>query len=74
MTPVWLHGWPLDERMWEREVARFAGVAARLYGRGDSIDGWSEQLLAELDGDDLALVGSWHEWSRHDDLPIEGGA
>ena len=58
MTPVWLHGWPLDERMWERQVERFGGVAVRLYGRGSSIDGWAEQLLAELEGDDLALVGS----------------
>jgi len=58
MTPVWLHGWPLDERMWERQVARFGGVAMRLYGRGSSIDAWAEQLLPELDGDDLALVGS----------------
>ena len=58
MRPVWLHGWPLDERMWEREVRRFGGVAVRLYGRGESIDGWAEQLLGELDGDELALVGS----------------
>lgn len=45
MRPVWLHGRPLDERMWEREVARFGGVAVRLYGRGESIDGWAAQLL-----------------------------
>ena len=58
MTPVWLHGWPLDERMWERQVAAFGGVAVRLYGRGSSIDGWAAQLLDELAGDELALVGS----------------
>jgi pimeloyl-ACP methyl ester carboxylesterase len=58
VTPVWLHGWPLDETMWQREVERFGGVAVRLYGRGASIDAWAEQLLAELDGDDLALIGS----------------
>ncbi len=58
MTPVWLHGWPLDERMWERQVARFGGVAVRLYGRGPSIDAWAMQLLDELHGNDLALVGA----------------
>lgn len=57
MTPVWLHGWPLDERQWERQVARFGGVAVRLYGRGSSIAGWADGLLAEVEGDELALVG-----------------
>lgn len=57
MNLVWLHGWPLDERQWERQLARFGGVAPSLYGRGASVDGWAEQLLAELDGDELALVG-----------------
>lgn len=57
MNPVWLHGWPLDERQWARQVARFGGVAVRLYGRGESVDGWAEQLLREIDGDELALVG-----------------
>ena len=41
MTPVWLHGWPLDERMWERQVERFGGAAVNLYGRGNSIDAWA---------------------------------
>jgi pimeloyl-ACP methyl ester carboxylesterase len=58
VTPVWLHGWPLDERMWDRQLAVFGGVAVRLYGRGNSIDGWAAQLLDELPGDHLALVGS----------------
>jgi 3-oxoadipate enol-lactonase len=57
VTPVWIHGWPLDERQWERQVARFGGTAVRLYGRGSSVAGWAEQLLAELQGDDFALVG-----------------
>lgn len=57
MIPVWLHGWPLDERQWERQVARFGGTAVRLYGRGSSIDGWAQRLLGEIEGDDLALVG-----------------
>ena len=44
--------------MWDRQVERFGGVAVRLYGRGNSIDGWAAQLLDELTGDDLALVGA----------------
>lgn len=57
MTIVWLHGWPLDERMWERQLARFGGKALRLYGRGSSIDDWAEQILREMDGE-LVLVGA----------------
>jgi 3-oxoadipate enol-lactonase len=52
VTVVWLHAFPLDERMWERE-----GFAPRLYGRGASIDGWAQQIAAEVDGP-LALVGA----------------
>jgi len=58
VTPVWLHGWPLDETMWQHELARFGGLAVRLYGRGSSIETWASQLLDELEGDDLALIGS----------------
>jgi pimeloyl-ACP methyl ester carboxylesterase len=58
VTPVWLHGWPLDQHQWDAEVARFGGVAPRLYGRGASIDGWAGQILGEVQGDDLVLVGS----------------
>jgi pimeloyl-ACP methyl ester carboxylesterase len=57
VTIVWLHGWPLDERMWERQLARFGGKALRLYGRGSSIDDWAEQILREMDGE-LVLVGA----------------
>jgi pimeloyl-ACP methyl ester carboxylesterase len=58
VKPVWLHGWPLDERMWERQVGRFGGVTVRLYGRGASIADWAEQILGGIEGDDLALIGS----------------
>lgn len=57
MTIVWLHGWPLDERMWERQLARFGGNALRLYARGSSIDGWAEQILRGVDGE-LIVVGA----------------
>jgi 3-oxoadipate enol-lactonase len=57
---VLLHGWPLDERMWQPQISalREAGhepVAPRLYGRGSSIDGWAAQLLGELDGSFVAV-------------------
>jgi pimeloyl-ACP methyl ester carboxylesterase len=57
VTIVWLHGWPLDERMWDRQVSRFGGKALRLYGRGSSIEGWAEQILREVEGE-LVLVGA----------------
>jgi len=59
---VLLHAWPLDERMWERQVALLAQEgydvhAPRLYGRGPSIDGWAAQLLRE-DDDPFVAVGA----------------
>jgi 3-oxoadipate enol-lactonase len=58
---VLLHAFPLDERMWrpQREaLAEHEVVAPNLYELGgSSMDGWAEQLLADLD-DDLALVGA----------------
>jgi pimeloyl-ACP methyl ester carboxylesterase len=58
-----LHGWPLDERMWEPQLgelrdAGFEPVAPRLYGRGPSIDGWAAQLLSEVDGPVVAVGAS----------------
>lgn len=62
MKVLLLHAWPLDERMWERQVAVLAGagfepVAPRLYGRGPSIDGWAAQLLDEVEGP-FVVVGA----------------
>jgi pimeloyl-ACP methyl ester carboxylesterase len=57
VTIVWLHAWPLDERMWERQLSRFGGTAPRLYGKGSSIDGWAEQILREVEGR-LLVVGA----------------
>jgi pimeloyl-ACP methyl ester carboxylesterase len=50
---VFLHAFPLDERMWGSRD----GVAPSLYGRGSRIDEWAAQLLDEVDGE-LALVGA----------------
>jgi len=57
-----LHAWPLDERMWERQLALLAeegyeAVAPRLYGRGATIDGWAAQLLRD-DDDPFVAVGA----------------
>jgi pimeloyl-ACP methyl ester carboxylesterase len=53
VTTVWLHAFPLDERMWEPRE----GIAPRLYGRGANMDEWARQLAAEVDGP-VALVGA----------------
>ena len=63
MKVLLLHAWPLDERMWEPQVAalRAAGyepLAPRLYGRGPSIDGWAAELLGEVDGQFVAVGAS----------------
>jgi pimeloyl-ACP methyl ester carboxylesterase len=63
MRVVLLHAWPLDERMWERQAAALSeagheAVTPRLYGRGASIDGWAGQLLAEIDGQFVAVGAS----------------
>jgi pimeloyl-ACP methyl ester carboxylesterase len=63
MRVVLLHAWPLDERMWERQMAALTdagheAVTPRLYGRGPSVDGWAAQLLAELDGQFVGVGAS----------------
>lgn len=62
MKVVLLHAWPLDERMWEPQLAglRQAGfdpVTPRLYGRGASIEAWAAELLAEVGGP-FVVVGA----------------
>ncbi|MGH3076545.1 MAG: alpha/beta fold hydrolase [Gaiellaceae bacterium] len=62
MKVLLLHGWPRDERMWERQLALllaegFEAEAPRLYGRGPSIDGWAAQLLRDSD-DPFVAVGA----------------
>ena len=61
MKVVLLHAFPLDERMWEpqREALADHDVAApNLYDLGgNSIDGWAQRVLEQLDGE-LAVVGA----------------
>lgn len=62
MNVILLHGWPRSEEMWEPQITalRDAGIqplVPRLYGRGDSIDGWAAQLLRDYD-DQMVAVGA----------------
>lgn len=50
MTVVFLHAFPLDERMWEAE-------APRLYGLGRTMDEWADAVLESYSGR-LILVGA----------------
>jgi pimeloyl-ACP methyl ester carboxylesterase len=56
VTTVYLHAFPLDERMWQD----FEGEAPRLYGRGGSIDGWARELASAtlVHGAGAAVVGA----------------
>ena len=58
MKVVLLHGFPLDERMWEgqREVlAGFDVHAPRLYGLGRTVDDWARAVLAQVEGEAVAV-------------------
>lgn len=62
MTIMLLHGWPVSERVWVRQVtalreAGFTVSTPHLYGRGPSIDDWAAQLLRDIDGE-LVPVGA----------------
>jgi pimeloyl-ACP methyl ester carboxylesterase len=54
MTVLLLHAFPLDERMWEPQPD---GVAVRLYGRGNSMEGWASGILGEVTGE-FVVVGA----------------
>jgi len=59
---VLLHAFPLDERMWAPQLAALEGhevVAPNLYDLGgNSMDGWAERILGDLDGDFVAVGAS----------------
>jgi pimeloyl-ACP methyl ester carboxylesterase len=52
VTVVYLHAFPLDERMWRAEAA-----APRLYGLGRTMDDWADAVLGAYPGR-LVLVGA----------------
>jgi pimeloyl-ACP methyl ester carboxylesterase len=52
VTVVYLHAFPLDERMWSGDAA-----APRLYGLGRTMDEWADAVLGAYDGR-LVLAGA----------------
>jgi pimeloyl-ACP methyl ester carboxylesterase len=59
-TVLLLHAFPAGPELWEPQLEALVGYDVRtpnLVGRGESIDGWAEQLLAEIEGD-LVPVGA----------------
>ena len=61
MKVVLLHAFPLDERMWEGQREALRGVdahAPRLYGLGTSVDAWARAVLAQVEGEVVAVGAS----------------
>jgi pimeloyl-ACP methyl ester carboxylesterase len=61
MNVVLLHAFPLDERMWEPQLALLSGHdvhAPRFFElEGSSVDGWAAQVLERVEGE-LVAVGA----------------
>lgn len=58
MTVVFLHAFPFDPRMWERQLALVPGAEAPLlYDLGGSMEEWAATLLDRFPGE-LVLVGA----------------
>jgi len=59
---VLLHALPLDERMWEPQLASLGAehevTAPRLYGLGSSMDEWAGAVLEAVDGPFAAIGAS----------------
>jgi thiosulfate/3-mercaptopyruvate sulfurtransferase len=47
------------------------GAEVVAYCHGGSRSAMAVQILLALGYDARNYPGSWHEWSRHDDLPVE---
>jgi thiosulfate/3-mercaptopyruvate sulfurtransferase len=48
-----------------------AGAEVVAYCHSGSRSALATQVLRSLGYDARNYVGSWHEWSRHDELPVE---
>ena len=55
----------------ERELGIAPGAELVAYCHSGSRSGVAVQMLRALGWDARNYVGSWHEWSRLDDLPVE---
>ena len=53
------------------ELGLEAGAEVVAYCHSGSRSAMAVQVLRSLGYDARNYVGSWHEWSRHDDLPLE---
>jgi thiosulfate/3-mercaptopyruvate sulfurtransferase len=61
----------LDAAEIESELSLEPGVEVVAYCHSGSRSAIATQILRSLGYDARNYVGSWHEWSRHDDLPLE---
>ena len=55
MTVVFLHAFPLDERMWN------GGAAPRLYGLGRTMDDWADAVLSKAELSRVTLTSTLRE-------------
>jgi pimeloyl-ACP methyl ester carboxylesterase len=55
---VFLHALPLDPRMWDAQRERFGGEAPALYPLGSSLEEWADAVLAQVDGQFVAVGAS----------------
>lgn len=61
----------LDVDAVRKLVGEPAGAELIAYCHSGSRSAMAVQVLAVAGYDARNYVGSWHEWSRHDDLPVE---
>jgi thiosulfate/3-mercaptopyruvate sulfurtransferase len=55
----------------QAELGLEPGAEVIAYCHGGSRSAMAVQILRALGYDARNYLGSWHEWSRHDDVPIE---
>jgi pimeloyl-ACP methyl ester carboxylesterase len=56
-----LHAFPLDERMWERQLAALNGhepIAPHLYSLGETMDDWARRVAEQVEGPVIAVGAS----------------
>lgn len=61
MKIVLLHAFPLDERMWERQLGALNGhepIAPHLYSLGGTMDDWARRVAQQVDGPVVAIGAS----------------